>query len=67
MHGCVPSTLATDALVLKHQAIIIHGADLIFIVLYLYKSVTFIANNTREKITFWKKWPSLLSVNIETG
>ena len=26
-HGCIPSTLATDALVLKHQAIITHSAD----------------------------------------
>ena len=26
-HGCVVSTLATDALVLKHQAISIHNAD----------------------------------------
>ena len=27
MHGCVFSTVATDALVLKHQAISIHNAD----------------------------------------
>ena len=26
-HGCVVSTVATDALVLKHQAISIHIAD----------------------------------------
>ena len=26
-HGCVVSTVATDALVLKHQAISIHSAD----------------------------------------
>ena len=26
-HGCLVSTLATDALVLKHQAISIHNAD----------------------------------------
>ena len=26
-HGCVVSTMATDALVLKHQAISIHNAD----------------------------------------
>ena len=30
--GCILSTVATDALVLKHQAIIIHSADSIFIV-----------------------------------
>ena len=27
MHGCIISTVATDALVLKHQAISIHSAD----------------------------------------
>ena len=32
-HGCVVSTVDTDALVLKHQAISIHNADLTFIVL----------------------------------
>ena len=26
-HGCVVSTVATDALVLKHQVISIHNAD----------------------------------------
>ena len=25
--GCIPSTVATDALVLKHQAISIHSVD----------------------------------------
>ena len=33
MHWCIPSTVATDALVLKHQAISIHSADQISIVL----------------------------------
>ena len=32
-HGCIISTVATDALVLKHQAISIHNAGWIFIVL----------------------------------
>ena len=27
MHGCIVSTVATDALVLKHQAISIHNTD----------------------------------------
>ena len=27
MHGCIVSTVATDALVLKHQANSIHNAD----------------------------------------
>ena len=33
MCGCVPSAVATDDLVLKHQAISIHSADQISIVL----------------------------------
>ena len=32
MHGCVFDTMVIDALVLKHQAISIHSADLVFIV-----------------------------------
>ena len=32
-HGCIISTVATDALVLKHQGIHFHGADLISIAL----------------------------------
>ena len=32
-HGCVVSTVATDAPVLKHQAISIHNVDQTFIVL----------------------------------
>ena len=27
MHGCIPSTVATDAPVLKHKAISNHSAD----------------------------------------
>ena len=33
MHCCIVSTVATDALVLKHQATSIHSADKTFIVL----------------------------------
>ena len=32
-HGCILSTVATDGLVLKHQAISMHSADQIFFVL----------------------------------
>ena len=32
MHGCIVSTVPTDALVLKHQAISIHSAGKIFVV-----------------------------------
>ena len=33
MYGCVLSTVATDVLVLKHQAITVHSTDWIFTVL----------------------------------
>ena len=33
MHGCILSNVATDGLVLKHQANSIHSADKVFIVL----------------------------------
>ena len=33
IHGCILNTFATDALVLKHQAISIHSAGSIFIAL----------------------------------
>ena len=33
MHGCVLSTVTSDALVLKHKGISIHSADQISIVL----------------------------------
>ena len=33
MHGCILSTVATDALVLKHQAIGAYISDKIFLVL----------------------------------
>ena len=46
-HGCVVSTVATDALVLKHQAISIHNADYTFIVLdqFHIKDITLMLNN----------------------
>ena len=40
-HGCVHSTLATDALVLKYQAISIHTADYIFIILDKFHAKVF--------------------------
>ena len=33
MHACIPSTVVTDALLLKHQAISIHSANQRFMVL----------------------------------
>ena len=32
-HGCILNTVATDALVIKHQAISTHSTDWIFVVL----------------------------------
>ena len=53
-HGCIFSTVATDALVLKHQAISIHSADIVLQrfcseILQFYKIIL------GSKITFWKK------------
>ena len=56
-HGCLVSTVATDALVLKHQAISIHNADETFIVVdqfyikILHKRWT----ASENEITSWKK------------
>ena len=46
-HGCVVSTVAADALVLKHQAISIHNADETLIVLdqFHIKNITLMVNN----------------------
>ena len=47
MHGCILSMVATDVLVLKHQAISIHNADLILYVLgrFYIKKNTFTVKN----------------------
>ena len=51
------STVATDALVLKHQAISIHNADWTFIVLDQFDiKISHLWCTTLEnKIMFWKK------------
>ena len=63
-HGCVVSTVATDALVLKHQAISIHNADETFMVLdqFHIKILHLCCTRLENKITFWKRWPSRLRV-----
>ena len=50
IHGCLLSTVATDGLVLKRQAISSHIADKIYIILdQLYsKNIPFILNNIRK-------------------
>ena len=48
MHECVISTVATDTLVVKHQAISIHNGPKMFIV-----------NYNKIKLLFGKKMPQL--------
>ena len=55
MHGRIFSTVATDALVLKHQAISIHSADLIFIVLDRFQTEISKLYGTIVKIVRFKK------------
>ena len=56
-HGWVVSTVATDVLVLKHQAISIHNADYTFIVLdqFHMKILHLWCTTLENKTTFWKK------------
>ena len=56
-HWCVLSTVATDTLVLRHQAISIHSADQVFIVLdQLHTKILHFLWKTFEKwITSFKK------------
>ena len=59
-HGCVVSTVVTDALVLKHQAISIHNADQTFIVLdqfHINKYHTYGEQHYEIKLHFWKNDP----------
>ena len=58
-NGCVLNTAATDALVLKHQAISIHSADWIFIGLdQFHTEISHLQGKwtaLKGNITFWKK------------
>ena len=65
MHGCVVSTVDTDAQVLKRQAIKIHNADETFIVLDQFHIIISHLwwTTLRNKTTFLKKWPSRFGVN----
>ena len=57
MDGCILSTEATVALVLKHQAISIRGADKILIVLNQFHTEISQLQGTilKNEIKFWKK------------
>ena len=56
-HEYILSTMATDALVLKHQAIINHSSDKIFIVLdqFYTKILHLYWRIFGNEIAFWKK------------
>ena len=60
-HGCVVSTVATDAPVLKHQAISIQNADYIFILFdqFHIKILHLWWTALENKIKFWKKMTQL--------
>ena len=64
-HAWVLSNVATDALVLMYQATSIHSSDriLIFIGPVPHKLITLIGEMLENKLTFWNKIPSCLSVN----
>ena len=53
-HGCVVSTVATDALVLKHQAISIHNADKTLIILEQFYIKLLHIRWTASENEFWK-------------
>ena len=48
-HGCVLSTVFTDALVVQHKAITIHSADEISIVLDQFYIMFYIIGNNLRK------------------
>ena len=64
-HGCIISTVATNALVLKHQGISTHSTDSVFIVLNQFhaKRLTLQCTILETKIVFWRKWSSCSRVN----
>ena len=57
--GCILSPVATDALVLKHQAISIYNTHWKLIVLDQFHTEILQQKGTilENKITFWKKYP----------
>ena len=57
MHGCVLSTVDTDALVPKHQAISIHSADQLSIALDQFQTNYYIYSDNQKRILFFKNDP----------
>ena len=58
-YGCIISTVATDALVLKHQALSIHSecwSSVYCIEPFAYNDILYLQQTTPEtEIIFWKK------------
>ena len=65
-HGCVFSSVAADALVLKHQAISIHSADLMFIVLWQFHTeiLQLWGISLRNIILSWKKYRVISALSV---
>ena len=59
MHGCVVSNVATNGLVLKHQAISIHIADLTFMILdhFHIKCYTYGEQHKKDELYFENNGP----------
>ena len=64
MHGCILSTVATDALVVNHQAITIYSAFQIYIALdqFCLRYIRFIINNTKKAL-FWNSTQIILPIH----
>ena len=61
IHGCVFSTVAADALVLKYRAVSIHSADKVFIVLgqFPMEILHSLWITLENETTFWENDPDL--------
>ena len=68
MHGCILSTVTTDALALKLQAISIHSADNIFIELdQFHAEILVIVNNIRKHNYISENKANLRDLKAATG
>ena len=69
MHGSILISMATNALVLKHQTISIHSADLRYIILHQFhtKLLHVLWKISENVVIFWekKRQPSCLKFNAK--
>ena len=68
-HGCILSIVATDALVLKHQAISVYSADWIFFSSgpFSYRNIAVTVNSIMNIIPFWKCCLDIKTENLLLG